>query len=349
MWPFRGREKRASYTDAITQALIQQAQGSSRIITAAAVAAVETAAGTVGRAMAAANVEGLPAGLITKAMLADIGRRLIRNGDVVFEIRVSAAGELQLVSAFTSEVTGGADPMSWRYRLDIPGPSLTPTRVRPYSSVLHFTYATDPSRPWIGVSPLAWASATGRLAGAIEQALGDEHSGPHGHLLPVPGDMSDADEDALKGDLRNMKGRALLVETTQAGFGQGRAEAPQRDWVPRRLGANVPDSTVMLQGVVHEQVLAACGVPSELGLKGGEASAQREAWRRFLHGTVQPMADMIAEELTMKLERPVMLTFDQFFASDVTGRARAYASLVGAEMPADRAAQLTGMDVNAGS
>ena len=49
-------------------------------------------------------------------------------------------------------------------------------------------YATDPIRPWRGVSPLGWAAVTGALAGAVEASLarryrragGQHHAGSGG-------------------------------------------------------------------------------------------------------------------------------------------------------------------------
>ena len=63
-----------------------------------------------------------------------------------------------------------------------------------------------------------------------------------------------------------------------------------------------------------------------------------------MHGAVQPLADLLAAELAVKLDVPgLRLTFDRLFASDLSGRARAFGSLVQAGMDADRAARLAGL------
>ena len=91
------------------------------------------------------------------------------------------------------------------------------------------------------------------------------------------------------------------------------------------------------------EVLAACGVSAELFMP-GDATGQRESWRRFLHGSVQPLADLLAGELAVKLDAPgLRLNFDRLFASDLSGRARAFGSMVQGGMDATRAARLAGL------
>ena len=58
------------------------------------------------------------------------------------------------------------------------GPGSATTLVYP----TNFRYAVDPARPWLGRSPLQFASDTGRLGAALEARLGDEAGG---YALPV--------------------------------------------------------------------------------------------------------------------------------------------------------------------
>ena len=95
-----------------------------------------------------------------------------------------------------------------------------------------------------------------------------------------------------------------------------------------RLGANPPMSLATLRTDSAQAVLSACGVSADLFVA-GDAAGQRESWRRFLHGSVQPLAELLAAELADKLDVPgLSLRFDRLFASDLSGRARAFASLV---------------------
>ena len=93
-------------------------------------------------------------------------------------------------------------------------------------------------------------------------------------------------------------------------------------------------------------ILSACGVPPSLAMPNSDGTAQREAWRRFLFSTISPVARIVAAELAVKLDTPTLrFAFDDLYASPIlTGRARAYSSMVSAEMDKERAARLAGLD-----
>ena len=210
-------------------------------------------------------------------------------------------------------------------------------------------YATDAAAPWRGRAPLVLAGLSGALATALERSLGQEIAGPVGSLIPVPQDASaEGDDDAdpfgpLKREIAALAGRVGLVETTAAGYGEGRAAAPAEDWKPRRIGAHPPDSLPTLRDQIEATILSACGVPPDLARPGGRT---RESYRQFLHSSVEPLAALVAAELRDKLGAPVALRFGRLEAADVTGRARAYRSLVGKEatMPDADARRIVGMD-----
>ena len=59
---------------------------------------------------------------------------------------------------------------------------------------------------------------------------------------------------------------------------------------------------------------------------------------------MQPLAGVVAVELARKLgTSSLALSFDRLFASDLSGRARAFQSLVGGGMATDKAAALAGL------
>ena len=151
--------------------------------------------------------------------------------------------------------------------------------------------------------------------------------------------------DDLREDLRTLKGKLAVVETTAAGFGEGKGSAPPSDYEAKRIGPNPPASLATLRSQSGAQVLAACGVPIELFDGSGSGTGQREAWRRFLHGSVSPLGELVAEELAVKLDTPELkLGFDRLYASDLMGRARSFGSLVKAGMEKNRAAGLAGLN-----
>ena len=339
------RTERRNYESLIVGSAEAQAAG---LLVPVAVAAVEAAASTWARCFAAAEVEG-GRGAVTPAVLASIGRRLIRQGESLHLIDVDLGGRVRLLDVAQHDVMGGTAPESWRYRVTVAGPSATTYRVTGAAGVCHVRYSVDGSAPWRGRGPLAWASSTGRLLGAVERALADESAGPVGTLIPVPADAGGEDADtfaSLKADIAGLRGRTALVETSTAGWGEGRAAAPAGDWAVRRLGANPPASLVELREAVEVSILGACGVPPSLVTAGADGTAQRESWRRFLHGSVQPVARLVEAELGEKLDAPVTLSFARLGASDVQGRARAWRSLVGREgvMADADARRITGLD-----
>ena len=351
-WPWTRPETRsaATYTDAVIDALASGAQGGGPAAKPSTTAAVEAAAGLVARAFASAKVTPeTPA--ITPLVLSTIGRELVRRGECLYLIDVDADG-LRLLPVTSWDIEGGPDPASWRYRVDVAGPSQDAAYVAPYAAVIHVRAYAEPSAPWKGVAPLQAAASTARLLAETEKALADESAGTRGHLLPVPQgpDDDDTDDDAdtplagLKRDVANLKGRTAIVETTSSGWGDGRGAAPQSDWKPQRIGANPPEALRALRLDSELSILGSIGVPIELIASRSDGAAIREAWRRFAHAYLSPVGQLVAAELADKLDTPnLTLDFSSLYASDVTGRARAFNSMVQGGMPVEKAAALSGL------
>ena len=361
LWPFGKRappvevrgQGGAGFTDAVTRALIAEATGGT-VRTPAATAALEACAGVYSRAFAVATVA--PATPVTAALtpelLALAARDLIRRGEFVWLIDVDAAGAVRLLPAGSWDVRSESARSEYFYRLDLFAPSNNETLIAPGAAVIHGKYSFDPARPWFGISPMGWADLTGKLHAAVEDALADEAGSPRGVLLSVPiGPDADGDSDttedpnaALRDDITALRGKVAMLETTSAGWSEGKTAAPSRDWVPQRLGAAPPAPLVDLREASARAVMAACGVPPTVFATGGDAAGSREAWRALLHGAVQPVADLLAAELAVKLDTPgLALSFDRLMASDVQGRARAFQSMTGGGMDAARAAELAGL------
>ena len=71
----------------------------------------------------------------------------------------------------------------------------------------------------------------------------------------------------------------------------------------------------------------ATGVPPSLFEGNADGTSQREAWRWFCHGSVAPVARIVARELADKLDVPgLTFGFDALYASDVVGRAGAFSA-----------------------
>ena len=347
MWPFTKREpeRRQSipFTDAVVSALAAQASGQS-IGDASAIAALESAVALYSRAFAAVKLSpAVPA--LSPAVMALIARNLIRRGEDVHKLDVDR-GAVRLQAIGSWDVRGGPRESDWWYRCDRFGPSGNLTELVPAAAVLHCRYSVDSARPWYGISPLGWARSTATLAANLETRLGEEAGGPVGHVLPVPQDGGDGGDDdplsAFKSDLAAAKGRTILAETTSSAWGEGKAAAPLNDYKAQRFGADVPDSSVSLRTDASMRVLSACGVPVSL-VTDADGTSQREAWRRFIMGSVEPLLGIVGQEIEAKFETRVTFDLSSLWAHDLAGRASSFKAMVTAGMSIERAAALSGL------
>ena len=345
-WPWSNRETRdSSYTDTLIAQIVSQASGGT-LARPAATGALEASASIIARCFAAAVVSGPPhfVAALGPSMLSMIGRSLIRQGEILFAIEVRDGGRVELIPAASWDVEGDHDPASWSYRLTLGGPSrLTTLEPVPSEGMVHIRLQADAEQPWRGVSPLASAAIAGRLSAETMQALSDEAATPRGFLLPSPVDGNDPTVSALKADIRALRGKVALVESTSSGWAaDGTQQRPKGDWEPRRLGAAPGAALIEQAELASREIYSACGIP--LGIvTASEGTSQRESFRRLMHATVTPLARIVAEELSAKFEADIGLSFDGLFAADLAGRARAFQSLVNGGMAVEKAAALAGL------
>ena len=339
IWPFGQDEKRDdNYTDALVSSIVSRVSGRSLVVNTA-VGALEACAGVVGRGFAAAEIEAGAA--ITDALTPDcmemIGRSLVRSGDLVMMIETQG-GRIRLLPAQTHDVTGGPDPDTWTYRVTLGGPTETLTYDHvPADSVLHFKYAPDPARPWRGYGPLEIASLAGRLSAETVNQLADESSGPVGRILGIPKDGGDDTLAGLRQDVRDAQGRVALLESGD----WGSAGTATVDLEAKRFGAEPPQSLVNLHELASREVWAAVGFNSSL-FGGAQAAAVREAWRLALFGVLSPLGRKVESELRRRLG-DVSLDWSELRASDLSGRARGFQSLVTGGMDVAKAATIAGL------
>ena len=347
-FPWTKREKRedvtssTTYSDLRLAAVLAAATGESGA-EIGAVAAAEVAAGLWGRSFAGAAVVGTGAAVagLSPDILESIGRSLVLRGESLFVIDVQK-GALSLVPVATWDVRGEWRPETWRYECEIAGPDDTWTVLAPAEQVIHVRYATAPAQPWRGISPLASSRLTSNLAAMLETRLGQEASAAVATLIPIPEGTTPEQTETLRDSLANLRGKLALVPSAAGGWGAGDRAARSIGWSTTRLGADPPETLASLRMDSAKHVLAAAGVPVEL-FEAGEGTASREAFRRFLHATLAPVARIAERELSEKLETPIGLNFDALYAADIQGRARAFQSLVGGGMDIAKAAAVTGV------
>ena len=164
-----------------------------------------------------------------------------------------------------------------------------------------------------------------------------------GTLIPVPNVQN---TNQLQADIRALKGQPTLVESTLSGWGSAQTSNQAADYNLRRVGANPPATLSALRRDVEESILAACGVPASL-VGRADGTLAREDFRRFLHLTIGPVARELAGQIAARFDLPgFAFNFDSLFAGDLSGRARAFQSMVGGGMSVEEAARLAGLMVD---
>ena len=334
-------EKRGTYTDMVIDAISMNAQGAA--VNAGKTAAMETIAGFLSRCFAAASVEVAEPfkNALGASTRANIGRRVITAGEYVAMLEVDPPS---LREAHDYDYTG-------RYRLTFAAPtkSIVIMDVDP-AKVIHIKYSDDRFEPWRGIAPLTWARDGARLAGSLEESLADEASTPHGQLLPLGAAAGTRDEakkvkESFTSKLSRLKG-GLMAQAVRdmPGGQQGKPEVHAiQKWATSRVGASPPVELITLHRQAYQGVLAACGISAALFSSDAAPASQREALRTCLHTVVEPIARLVEEELSIKMETPVVFDFRRLAGIDHQGRARAVKALVDAGVPLEDALERGGV------
>ena len=231
------------------------------------------------------------------------------------------------------------------YSVEMPAPSGSYSVKLPYEGVVHLRYAYSPEQAWRGLSPLDFASEAARMDANINKSPADEAAMPTGGILPLaePGDDDDGDDKTeIEFALGKLRGKIMTTESQSQAAPGGYLEQPRGDWLVQRVGADYKLPLVQHRRDADELILGICGIPIEF-LKGADGSALREAYRRMLFGTIQPLGAIVASELSEKLDADVSFRWDELRAADRAAGARAYKSLREAGMPEADALRLSGL------
>ena len=341
-------EQRSSTPAALsyTQTMIHALQATAAGITTGKIAAVETAAGWWGRALASATVSPNTSALagLTPPVLEQIGRALLTRGESVHVI-VVAGGGVSLIPASSWDIRG--DATTWWYCCVLAAPDHTETVTVPGDSILHNRYGCDVRRPWRGCSPLVSAAETLRGASNIEAATAAEFAFELKQLVTP---------DSLKQDMPG--GPVIKTEPENKALADSLAQAlahpapmvgsnvivPPEAVKLARLGPEPPESYEGLRTVLERSVFMACGIPPALLDPRAAGNASREAYRQFVASTVAPLGRLLEYELRVKLDAGAAVRFDELRSSDLTARARAFSSLTTGGATAESAAAVVGFD-----
>lgn len=355
-WPWSKAEPRSAgggFTDAIVAAIEGEAARTTANV--ASTAAIECASGALSRALAGCEVigPGWARDALDPVWLGQVGRSVVREGASLSVIGMTGDDVTVTPASFWNFESIGEPgeelERDWMCRVTTYGPSSSHTRLLPREQLVFIRWGTSPGTRHRGQGPTSWASLTAKLQGEAERSLGDEAAGPLAQILSIPNDPDGGDDDdetddplaKLRADIAKARGKALTIETTAQGWGEGRAAAPQKDWSANRLGPHPPDAMVKLADAGFARMLAACGCsPAMFDASAG--TAKREALRQWHLGTVLPLARILEHELTQRLETQIKLKFDAY-PTDLAGRASSFRALVTGGVDVTKALALSGL------
>ncbi|MDE0002706.1 MAG: phage portal protein [Rhodospirillaceae bacterium] len=330
LWP--KREQRSEEPVDATAAAIAR-------LTAAAVgtgarpetlAALEIAAGYVGRSFASAAVEeGSARRLLSRKALALIGRTLILKGELLF-----VAEDAVLIPAASFDIRG--DAKAWSYRADFAGPSRQTSRFLPADSVLHFRVNASVAEPWRGRPAHSLASETAATAANAEKSARAEAAVPVSRFVPRT-------KDRLQPDQQQQMQDNYMAQLARGGFF---LIPPDGEGNPRTelVHPDLTDGHIELRRSSALALIEAAGVPAALVDPRAEANGQREAFRRFVHSTIEPMARCVEEEFSDKTGLTCRLDFSSLYAADLAGRGRALKQMVDSGVDRDMALAIVGLE-----
>jgi hypothetical protein len=320
MWPFKRSQtiEKRSAMSGFTAELIQarEAYITGRTGFGELTATAQSCISLWENGLTLADVEGTD--LLERDVLAMIGRSLAVRGESVWliaENRLIPCSDWDLRTRF-------AEPVA--YRISIPEAGGGTTQTVLAAEVLHFRIGADVAAPWFGVSPLRRSRLTAEMLHNVESAIQEvfENAPIGSQVVPFP-ENPDVDNTALSRSFRGQRGRVLLRESVTVSAAGG--PAPQTDWSPSSLSPDMQRSmTVETLAASRDGILAAFGVLPGLFNPASHGPMVREAQRHLAQWTLQPIAELVADETSDKLGVDVTIdTQRPLHAYDAGGRARA--------------------------
>jgi phage portal protein BeeE len=267
-----------------------------------------------------ADVKGTD--MLSRRALALTARALALRGEALFLI-----GDRLIPASDWEVTTRDGEPRA--YRLQVPETNGGTYQNVLAAEVVHFRIGSDPVTPWAGTAPLRRAQLSAQMLHEIESALRDTfRDAPFGsQIVPVPEGSSD-DMAALRLGFRGRRGAALVVEGVAQAVGAGMH--PQLGKAPDQLSPDL-SRTLADQFLIEAkgEIYSVFGVLPGLFVANAQGPMVREAQRHLAQLVLQPMALLMAEELTAKLGTKVQIDCVRpMQAFDAGGKARALATMV---------------------
>ena len=274
--------------------------------------------------------------------LSSIARSLIDCGESTFSIEASSSGELTLVPVMISDVTGTADPETWRYAVTRTGPSENLVLSLPAEGVVAFRINASPRKAWRGVGALQAASGgTADLLAGLEKQLATEARFTPARL--VSGSMVKDQRKEIKDVIAD--GGIVTVSGSKAGGTES-----TKGLEVGALGGEFTAAGVQLHAQLSGLISSVVGVPPDLLAAGSEAGS-RESFRRFAATTISALLEAIKIEWNAKISSQLEISMDNLRAGDISARSRAtgsravaFKNFVAGGVDIDRALSLAGLD-----
>ena len=278
---------------------------------------------------------------ISQDLLGNLVHTMLTRGESLALIEV-VDGKIQLQQSTSWNVSGDTlNPNKWMYQCELAFPSGGKAIRTSGDGVVHLRYYTQPESPYMGMSPLYLAQQTAGMLYSLESRFDEETQASNGQIVSITLDSGDVETqeqfDKHYGFLTRMRG-GTFVES------QNRERGGKQNFAGRvRIGAEYHQNMLTLRDKLHADIASAFGVPIELLIADGEGTATREAFRRFVLTTIQPMATKIEEELSLKLDTNVSLSFEALRSADLQGIGRGIKALVDSGMSLDEALSQVGL------
>lgn len=266
--------------------------------------------------------EVVGADYLDRRTMAMIARALALRGEFVALIRD------RLIPASDWDVsTRGGQPMAYRLSVSDAGGGRSQTALA--GEVLHVRLAPDAVTPWAGTPPLRRAALTAGLLDALETALTSVYrDAPLGsQIVPLPDTNAD-DTQTLRHAFKGRHGATLVIEGVAAAVAAG--QHPQIGQQREDLSPNL-ERTMAAQSVAaaRDAIFSAFGILPALHNPAATGPVVREAQRHLAAWTLQPLAQLVAEEAALKLGGAVSIDcILPLQAHDAGGRARALSAVI---------------------
>ena len=332
-WPWSQPEKRASinYTDTVAANILAQAQGGQ--VDGRTGSGAQAACGLIGRTLSSVELTPIRgATRFDEEHLQPLSRDALFYGQALFLlrdqrwIRCHPQAEIKVVHG---------KPEEWVYRLQVGEDSVTASGSR----IIHIKWASDPSTPAQGISPLTGTFA--RFAAQLESVLLGEARSSSGYLVGVPRSQ-ETDFSAMTARIKTLSGGLFAYERSDSSYLEGGQKERPLGQDLQRIGIDPPQTLSTLWTLATSMTVESCGVPAGLLLEKLQGVGAREAMRRLRVATLEPLMKQVSRELH-KCGQPHRFRFGADLTNSLTDKARTFASLVKGGMPIEQAVSVSGV------